>query len=100
MGVLATFGARSMASNFDSQMIKRLPTLIHTETPYDLKSGSLTSDMKSSMGNHSTSLFDELETIFQKNRKWLDDQREREEFLKEMASHYNQRLSQEIFTKS
>jgi hypothetical protein len=43
-------------------------------------------------------LFDELEGIFQKNRKWLDEQREREEFLREMASHYNQRLSQEMNT--
>jgi hypothetical protein len=90
--VCATFGVRSVESN--SQQ-KRLPLLIQAETPYDMRSGSLTSDLKSSMGNPS-SLFDELETIFQKNRKWLDEQREREEFLKEMASHYNQRLSQEM----
>jgi len=32
-----------------------------------------------------SSLFDELENIFHKNRKWLDEQREREEFLREMA---------------
>ena len=44
------------------------------------------------------SLFDELENIFQKNKKWLDEQKEREEFLREMASHYNQRLSQEMNT--
>jgi len=45
-----------------------------------------------------SSLFDELDGIFKKNRQWLDDQREREEFLKEMASHYNTRLSQELMS--
>ena len=45
-----------------------------------------------------SSLFDELDGIFKKNRQWLDDQREREEFLKEMASHYNTKLSQELMS--
>ncbi|CDW91595.1 UNKNOWN [Stylonychia lemnae] len=49
-------------------------------------------------GGGDKSLFDELENIFQKNKKWLDEQREREDFLREMAQHYNQRLSQEMNT--
>lgn len=32
------------------------------------------------------SLFDELESIFSKNRKWLEEQKEREQFLRDMAS--------------
>ena len=43
----------------------------------------------SGLKDQDKSLFDELENIFQKNRKWLDEQKEREDFLREMAQHYN-----------
>lgn len=83
-GASATFGQRSLASN-------QLQTLNESirDTPRELRSGA--SHQQPFQGT--SSLFGELEAIFQKNRKWLDEQREREEFLREMASHYNTRLS-------
>ena len=87
---------RSNGSNYESINEKRLPVLIDGDTPRDcyLRSTSLLKEEKPFNGT--SSLFDELESIFQKNRKWLDEQREREEFLREMASQYNQQLSLEM----
>ena len=69
-------------------------TSIHLATESPMKTGGfgeaygygqMQSSSKNLTEDENNSLFDELENIFSKNKKWLDEQREREYFLREMA---------------
>lgn len=61
-----------------------------------MKTGAFGGTIGTIKEEQDVSLFDELENIFKKNKKWIDEQREREEFLREMAEHYNQSLTHEM----
>jgi len=43
---------------------------------------------------NNTNLYDELESIFNHNKEWIDEQNQREQLLKRMADHYETSLTQ------
>ena len=60
---------------------------MHSQTNLSQNRESLTFD---SQNYQNQQLFSELENIFEKNKKWMEEQKSRERNIKSLADHYKE----------